>query len=166
MIHGIVPGPDILVKRPDVAWGLIASMLVGNLMLLVINLPLIGLWVSLLRVPYRVMFPAIVLFCSIGAFSSGYSAFEVGLTALLAVVGFMLIWFGCSPASLALGFILGPMLEEQFRRAMILSRGDLGTFFTHPVSAVLLAASALVSASVLLPTLGRARREAFADETR
>ncbi len=165
MIHGVVPGPDILVKRPDVAWGLIASMLVGNLMLLVINLPLISLWVSLLRVPYSLMFPAIVLFCSIGAFSSGYSAFEVGLTAVLAIVGFLLIWFGCPPASLALGFILGPMLEEQFRRAMVLSRGDPVIFLTHPVSAFFLAATALLAISVLLPALARVRREAFADES-
>lgn len=165
MIHGVVPGPDILVKRPDLAWGLIASMLVGNLMLLVINLPLIGLWVSLLRVPYSLMFPAIVLFCSIGAFSSGYSAFEVGLTAVLAIVGFLLVWFGCPPASLALGFILGPMLEEQFRRAMVFSRGDPTTFLTHPVSALFLAATALLAISVLLPALARVRRDAFADES-
>lgn len=166
MIHGVVPGPDILVKRPEIAWGLIASMLVGNFMLLVINLPLVGVWVSLLRVPYRVMFPAIVLFCSVGAFSSGYSAFEVGLTAALAVIGFMLIWFGCSPASLALGFILGPMLEEQFRRAMVLSRGNPETFIAHPISATLLAACALLSISVLLPVLGRVRKQAFAGEPR
>ena len=166
MIHGVVPGPEILIKRPDVAWGLIASMLVGNLMLLVINLPLIGVWVSLLRIPYSVMFPAIVLFCSVGAFSSGYSAFEVGLTAVLAAVGFFLIWFGCSAASLALGFMLGPMMEEQFRRAMVLSRGDAMTFLSHPASAMFLAAAAVISVSVLLPTLSRVRKSAFHDEPR
>ncbi len=164
MIHGIVPGPDILIKRPDLAWGLIASMWIGNLMLLVINLPLIGIWVSLLRVPYSLLMPAIVLFCSIGAYSSGYSDFEVGLTAFFAVLGFLLLWFGCSPAPLALGFILGPMLEENFRRAMVLSRGELATFIQHPVSAGFLTASALLILSLALPMLGRLRRDAFGNE--
>lgn len=162
MIHGIVPGPDILVKRPDLAWGLIVSMWVGNLMLLIINLPLIGLWVSLLRVPHSVLVPIIVLFCSIGAYSSGYSAFEVGLTAFFAMLGFLLLWFECSPAPLALGFILGPMLEEHFRRAMVLSRGDLTTFIEHPISGTLLGASALLIAALALPFLGKFRAKAFA----
>ena len=133
-------------------------------MLLVINLPLIGIWVSLLRVPYSLLMPAIVLFCSIGAYSSGYSDFEVGLTAFFAVLGFLLLWFGCSPAPLALGFILGPMLEENFRRAMVLSRGELATFIQHPVSAGFLTASALLILSLALPMLGRLRRDAFGNE--
>ena len=164
MIHGVVPGPDILVKRPDLAWGLIASMWIGNLMLLIINLPLIGIWVSLLRVPYHILVPLIVLFCSIGAFSSGYSAFEVALTALFAILGFLLLWFRCSPAPLALGFILGPMLEENFRRAMVLSRGDIATFTQHPVSACFLAATALVLAAMALPALARTRADAFGSD--
>ena len=161
MIHGIVPGPDILVKRPDLAWGLIASMWIGNLMLLVINLPLVGVWVSLLRVPYSLLVPMIVLFCSIGAYSSGYSAFEVGLTAFFAVLGFLVLWFGCSPAPLALGFILGPMLEENFRRAMVLSRGELATFVQHPISAGFLVAATLLLLSVAMPMLSNLRRDVF-----
>ena len=119
MIHGIQPGPAVMTKQPDLFWGLVASMWIGNLMLLVINLPMIGMWVRLLSVPYRLLFPAILLFCCIGVYSLNNSAFEVGLTALFGLMGYFFLKTGCEGAPLLLGFVLGPMMEENLRRAQI-----------------------------------------------
>jgi TctA family transporter len=161
MIHGIRPGPEVLDQNPQLFWGLIASMWVGNLMLVVINLPLIGLWVRLLRLPYRLLFPAILLFSSIGVYSVHNSAFEVMIAAGFGVFGYVLNKCGCEPAPLALGFVLGPMLEERLRTAMLLARGNPLSLFERPVTAGLLLTSAVLLVSVLLPKLRRGREEAF-----
>jgi putative tricarboxylic transport membrane protein len=161
MIHGIRPGPEVLEQRPDLFWGLIASMWIGNAMLVIINLPLIGVWVRLLRVPYRLLFPAILLFSSIGIYSVHNSSFEVVLAAGFGVFGYLLFRLGCEPAPLALGFVLGPLLEEKLRTAMLLARGNPITFLQRPISAGLLLAAAVLLAAVLLPKIRRSREQAF-----
>ena len=161
MIHGIRPGPEVLEQRPDLFWGLIASMWIGNAMLVVINLPLIGVWVRLLRVPYRLLFPAILLFSSIGIYSVHNSSFEVVLAAGFGVFGYVLFKLGCEPAPLALGFVLGPLLEEKLRTAMLLARGNPITFLQRPISAGLLLTAAVLLAAVLLPKIRRSREQAF-----
>nr|WP_123688836.1 tripartite tricarboxylate transporter permease [Stella humosa] len=160
-IHGIVPGPGVIQQNPVLFWGMIASMWIGNLMLLVINLPLIGIWVQLLKVPYRLLFPAILLFCCIGVYSLNNSPVEVALVAAFGLLGYLFIKFGCEPAPLLLGFVLGPLLEEQLRRAMLISRGDWGVFIDHRISLVLLLAAAGLLITVVIPTVRRTRREAF-----
>ncbi len=134
MIHGIAPGPTVMTQKPDLFWGLIASMWIGNFMLVVLNLPLIGLWVSLLKVPYRFLFPAIMTFCCIGIYSLNNSPFELYLTAIFGLLGFLWMKLECSPVPLMLGFVLGPMMEENLRRAMLISRGDPMVFLTRPIS--------------------------------
>jgi putative tricarboxylic transport membrane protein len=151
----------VLDQRPDLFWGLIASMWVGNVMLVVINLPLIGIWVRLLRVPYRLLFPAILLFSSIGVYSVHNSTFEVLLAAGFGVFGYALYKLGCEPAPLALGFVLGPMLEERLRTAMLLARGNPMTFIERPISAALLLTAAVLLAGVLLPKIRAGRDVAF-----
>jgi putative tricarboxylic transport membrane protein len=158
MIQGVQPGPQVMTSQPDLFWGVIASMWMGNLMLIVLNLPLIGLWVSLLRVPYRLMFPAIVLFCCIGTYSVGNSAFDVLVMLLFALLGVFFIKVGAEPAPFILGFILGPLMEENFRRAMMLSRGDPMVFLERPISAALLVLSAVLFAVLVSPAI-RSRRE-------
>jgi len=162
MIQGIQPGPQVMTKQPDLFWGVIASMWIGNLMLLVINLPLIGIWVSLLRVPYNLLFPAIVVFCAIGAYSINNSFFDVWLMLGFGLVGYFFLKVGVEPAPFVLGFVLGPMLEENFRRAMLIASGDLMVFIERPISAGLLACAALLLVSLLVPDLRR-RREALRD---
>jgi len=162
MIQGIQPGPQVMTRQPDLFWGVIASMWIGNLMLLVINLPLIGIWVSLLRVPYNLLFPAIVVFCAIGAYSINNSFFDVWLMLGFGLVGYFFLKVGVEPAPFVLGFVLGPMLEENFRRAMLISGGELTVFIERPISAVLLACAALLLVSLLVPDLRR-RREALRD---
>jgi TctA family transporter len=162
MIQGIQPGPQVMTKQPDLFWGVIASMWIGNLMLLVINLPLIGIWVSLLRVPYNLLFPAIVVFCAIGAYSINNSFFDVWLMLGFGLVGYFFLKVGVEPAPFVLGFVLGPMLEENFRRAMLISGGELTVFIERPISAVLLACAALLLVSLLVPDLRR-KREALRD---
>ena len=163
MIQGIQPGPQVMVKQPELFWGVIASMWIGNLMLLIMNLPLIGLWVSLLRVPYRLLFPAIVALCCVGAYTVSNSLFDVWLVLLFGLVGYLFIKIGVEPAPLVLGFVLGPMLEEHFRRAMLISSGDMTVFVTRPISAVLLAIAVVLLAALLSPAI-RAGREALTDE--
>ncbi len=163
MIHGIRPGPEVLDQRPEMFWGLIASMWIGNAMLVVINLPLIGVWVRLLRVPYRLLFPAILLFSSIGIYSVHNSTFEVVLAAGFGIFGYVLFKLGCEPAPLALGFVLGPLLEEKLRTAMLLARGNPLTFLQRPISAGLLLLAAVLLAAVLLPKIRKSREEAFQD---
>ncbi|WP_061934773.1 tripartite tricarboxylate transporter permease [Aureimonas sp. AU22] len=160
-IHGIVPGPQVMTTNPSLFWGMVASMWVGNLMLLVINLPLIGLWVRLLAVPYRLLFPSIVLFCCIGIYSVNALPTDVMFIAFFGVAGFVLIKMGFEPAPLLLGFVLGKLLEENFRRSLIISRGDMMTFLERPVSAGLLLVAVLFLAFALLPTVRKSRDEVF-----
>jgi TctA family transporter len=163
-IKGIQPGPQVMTSNPELFWGLIASMWIGNLMLVVLNLPLIGIWIKLLTVPYRFLFPAIVTFCCIGTYSLNNNNFDVFMTALFAIIGYAFYKLGCEPAPLLLGYILGPMMEENLRRALLLSRGDWGTFVTKPLSAGLLAAAALLIIIVTLPSIKAKRQEAFQEE--
>ncbi len=160
-IHGVIPGPQVMTKNPSLFWGMIASMWIGNLMLLVINLPLVGLWVRLLRVPYRLMFPAILLFCCIGIYSINNNPADVFFTAFFGFVGYALIKFGLEPAPMLLGFVLGRLLEEKLRQALVLSRGSLMTFVERPVSAGLLLAAAVILVIALLPAVRRGREDAF-----
>jgi TctA family transporter len=160
-IHGITPGPRAMVQNADLFWGMIASMWIGNLMLVVINLPLIGIWVKLLEVPYRLLFPVILLLCSIGIYSLNSSASEVGLTALFGFMGYVFYKFGCEPAPLLLGFILGPLMEENLRRSLTVSRGDPMVFLQRPISCGLLIAAVIVLALVIVPAIRRKREEAF-----
>ena len=162
-IKGIQPGPQVMTSNPQLFWGLIASMWVGNLMLVVLNLPLIGIWIKLLTVPYRFLFPAIVLFCCIGTYTLNNSTFDVYLTAIFSVVGYLFYKLSCEAAPLLLGFILGPMMEENLRRALLLSRGNWSTFITRPLSAGLLIAAALMIVVVTLPTIKSKREVAFAE---
>ncbi len=162
-IHGIVPGPQVMTREPGLFWGLVASMWVGNLMLVVINLPLVGIWVRLLRVPYRLLYPAILVFCCIGVYALNNSVFEVYLTLGFGVLGYLFVKLGCEPAPLLLGFILGPMMEENLRRAMRLSRGDPAIFIERPISAALLAMAVVLLIAVLAPSLRRLREKAFAE---
>jgi len=161
MIQGIQPGPQVMTAQPQLFWGVIASMWLGNLMLIVLNLPLIGLWVALLRVPYRVMFPAIVLFCCIGTYTVGNTVFDIWAMLLFGVVGVFFYKVGAEPAPFILGFILGPLMEENFRRAMYLSRGDPMVFIERPISAVLLLMSLALLVILVLPTVKRKREEVF-----
>ncbi len=163
MMQGIQPGPQIMREQPQLVWGVIASMWVGNLMLLVINLPLIGLWVSMLRIPYRLLFPAIVLFCCIGTYGIANSLFNVWLMLGCAAVGYFFIKVGVEPAPLLLGLVLGPQMEEYFRRAMLLSDGDFSVFLTRPISAGLLGVVALLLLALLSPTIVRERKQALAE---
>ncbi|WP_207471133.1 MULTISPECIES: tripartite tricarboxylate transporter permease [Paracoccus] len=162
-IQGIIPGPQVMTTNPDLFWGMIASMWIGNLMLLVINLPLVGVWVRLLKVPYRLMFPAIVMFCCIGIYSIGSLPTDVLFIALFGIAGYVLIKLGFEPAPLLLGFVLGKLLEENLRRALILSRGEIATFVTHPVSLGLLLAAAALLALALIPKLNKERDEIFTE---
>ncbi|MBI5067367.1 MAG: tripartite tricarboxylate transporter permease [Deltaproteobacteria bacterium] len=162
-IHGIVPGPLVMSRNPSLFWGLVVSMWIGNLMLLVINLPLIGLWVRLLRVPYRLMFPAILLFCCIGIYSVNNSPSDVLFTAGFALVGYAAGKVGFESAPLLLGYVLGRLLEENLRRALAIARGDLATFLHRPISAGLLAVAVLVLGVALLPSIRRGREEVFTE---
>ncbi|MBM3506796.1 MAG: tripartite tricarboxylate transporter permease [Alphaproteobacteria bacterium] len=157
MIHGIAPGPQIIDKQPALFWGLVASMWLGNAVLVVLNLPLIWLWVRLLTIPYRVLFPSIIVFCCIGCYSLKNNPADVVIMALFGVIGYGLKKLRFEPAPLVIGFILGPMLEENFRRAMLVSGGELSVFVTRPISAVFLAVSAALLFAVLMPAVRRAR---------
>jgi putative tricarboxylic transport membrane protein len=163
-IHNIQPGPQVMTSNPELFWGLIASMWIGNLMLVILNLPLIGIWIKLLSVPYRWLFPSIVLFCAIGVYSTNNNVFDIWMVGIFGVIGYMFIKLGAEPAPLLLGFILGPMMEEFLRRALLLSRGDWSVFVTRPLSASLLAASVLLLVVMLLPSVKSKREEAFVDD--
>ncbi len=162
-IHGIIPGPQVMTKNPELFWGMVASMWVGNLMLVIINLPLIGLWVKLLQVPYRLMFPAIMIFCCIGIYSINNSTSDVMFTAFFGVVGYTLLKFGFEPAPMLLGFVLGKLMEEKLRQALILSRGSFSTFVERPVSGVLLAVAVIMLLIALLPSIRKGRDEVFTE---
>jgi putative tricarboxylic transport membrane protein len=161
MIQGIAPGPQVMTERPELFWGLIASMWVGNLMLLVLNLPLVGLWIKLLAVPYRLLFPAIFVFCCIGVYTVDNKIFDVYEIAALSAVAYLLLKLDCEPAPMVLGFILGPMMEENLRRTMMISFGDPSVFFTRPISATFLIAAAVLLVVIALPSLRAKREEAM-----
>jgi TctA family transporter len=150
-----------MTSRPELFWGLIASMWIGNGMLVILNLPLIGIWIKLLAVPYRFLFPAILLFCAIGVYSTSNTTFDIWMVAIFGFIGYMFIKLGCEPAPMMLGFILGPMMEEYLRRALMLSQGDWRTFVTRPVSAGLLATAGLLLLIVFLPAVKKKRKEVF-----
>jgi putative tricarboxylic transport membrane protein len=160
-IHGLIPGPQVMTKHPSLFWGMIASMWIGNLFLLIINLPLIGLWVRLLKVPYRLMFTTILLFCAIGIYSINNNPYDVYFTAFFGLVGYALIKLGLEPAPMLLGFVLGRLMEEKLRQALALSEGSLMTFVERPVAAVLLALAAAVMLVTVLPAVSRSREKAF-----
>ena len=163
-IHNIQPGPQVMTSNPELFWGLIASMWLGNLMLVILNLPLIGMWIKLLSVPYRFLFPAIVLFCAIGVYSTNNNTFDIWMVAAFGFVGYVFVKLGVEPAPLLLGFILGPMMEENLRRALLLSRGDWSVFATRPLSASLLGAALVLLVIVLLPSIRSKREEPFVEE--
>jgi TctA family transporter len=164
IIQGIQPGPSVMTEQPALFWGIVVSMWVGNVMLLVLNLPLIGLWVKMISVPYHFLYPAILVFCAIGTFSLSNSTFDVHLMAVFGFLGYLFHKFGCEPAPMMLGFILGPMMEEFLRRALLLSKGDPMILITRPISAGMLVVAVLCLAVVLSPNLRKKREEAFAEE--
>ena len=164
IIQGITPGPNVATEEPALFWGIIVSMWLGNLLLLVLNLPLIGLWVRLLKVPYFILFPAILAFSDIGIYSINSNAFDLFAVALFGLLGYALVKCDCEPAPLLLGFVLGPMLEEHLRRAMIISRGDPTAFVTRPLSLALLVLAVGVLVVVLLPTVAKKREQVFVEE--
>jgi TctA family transporter len=160
-IHGIQPGPQVMSERPQLFWGMVASMWIGNLMLLVINLPLIGIWVQLLKVPYRFLYLSILLFCAIGVYTIGNSTFSVLIAAFFGVAGYIFMRLECEPAPMILGFVLGPLMEDNLRRAMRISSGDPMIFLNRPISLGLLIAAAILLLIVALPAIRRSRQEAF-----
>jgi TctA family transporter len=164
LVQGITPGPDVMIEQPALVWGLIASMWVGNVLLVVLNLPLIGLWVRMLTVPYSVLFPVIVVFACFGTYSLNQNPYDVLAVAVFGVLGFVLIRAGCEPAPLLLGFVLGPLLEENLRRALLISRGDPTVFVTRPISGVLLGLAAIALLVAVLPAIRRKRDVVFAEE--
>ena len=164
VIQGIQPGPSVMTEQPELFWGLIASMWIGNLMLLVLNLPLIGLWVKMISVPYHLLYPAILVFCAIGVFSLNNATFDVYLMAAFGVLGYIFRKLDCEPAPMLLGFILGPMMEEYLRRALLIAKGDATVFVTRPVSATMLVMASLLLATVLMPAIRKTREQAFQEE--
>ena len=163
MIHNIAPGPQILTQNTQLFWALVTSMWIGNFMLIVLNLPMVGLWVKLISIPYRYLYPAILVFCVIGIFSIDNQTFQIFVAAGLGVAGYFLARLKCEMAPLLLGFVLGPMLEENFRRSMQISRGSLSIFVTQPISACVLAVALVLLIVVLSPRMRRKREDVFAE---
>jgi TctA family transporter len=164
MIHGIIPGPQVMTDKPGLFWGMIVSMWIGNIMLIVFNLPMVGLWVRMLTVPYRLLSVSILFFCCIGVYSVNNSAEEVLLITFFGLLGYALIKMGCEPAPMLLGFILGPMMETYLRRAMLLSRGDPWVFVQRPISLGFLIAAAILLVIIVLPNVRKVRQQAFVEE--
>ncbi|WP_394673030.1 tripartite tricarboxylate transporter permease [Limnobacter sp.] len=164
IIQGITPGPAVMTEQPGLFWGIIVSMWIGNLFLVILNLPLIGIWVKMISVPYHFLYPMILVFCCIGVFSLGNKLFDVYLLAGFGVLGYIFSKLKCEPAPLLLGFILGPMMEEYLRRALLLSRGDFSVLVTRPISATMLAIAAIALIVVFLPSIRKKREEAFHEE--
>jgi putative tricarboxylic transport membrane protein len=164
IIHGITPGPSVIKDEPALFWGLIVSMWIGNLFLVMLNLPLIGIWVKLLTIPYRILFPAIIAFSAIGTFSLGLNAWHVFAIAFFGILGYALIKLGCEPAPLLLGFVLGPLLEDHLRRSLIISRGDPSIFINRPISAVLLVMAVAAILLAVLPAIRQRREVVFKEE--
>lgn len=165
VVHGLQPGPLLMTQSPGLFWGIVASMYIGNLMLLVLNLPLIGMWVQVLKVPYRLLFPLIILFCVIGVYSVSGAIFDVYLMIGFGVLGYLMRKFGYEPAPLVLAFVLGPMMENNLRKALILSDGDFGIFVSRPISLACLALAVLLLLSAVLPWLNVKRKELATDES-
>jgi putative tricarboxylic transport membrane protein len=161
MIHGIAPGPRVMTDRPDLFWGVVASMWIGNLMLVILNLPLVGIWVRFLRIPYRLLFPSIIVFCCIGTYTINSNVFDVFVMAFFAIFGYLCLKLDCEPAPLILGFVLGPMMEENLRRALLISRGDLSVFVTEPISLAFLIMAALLLIVVAAPAIRSTREQAL-----
>jgi TctA family transporter len=164
ILQGIQPGPSVITENPTLFWGLIVSMWIGNLMLVVLNLPLVGMWAKLASIPYHFLFPAILMFCCVGVYSLENNNFGIFLMAGFGVFGYALKRLGAEPAPLLLAFILGPMLEEYFRRALLISRGDLSVFVTSPISATMLAVAAILILIVALPSVTRKREIVFKED--
>jgi putative tricarboxylic transport membrane protein len=162
-IHGIVPGPQVMTKQPELFWGMIASMWLGNMMLVIINLPLVGLWVTLLRVPYRLLYPAILVFCYIGIYSINNAPADVIIAAVFGIIGYWLAKHEFEPAPMILGFVLGPLMEENLRRAMLIARGDWTVFLTRPISGTLIAISVFLLVIAALPLIRKRRDEVFVE---
>lgn len=164
IIQGVTPGPEVITTRPDLFWGIIVSMWIGNIMLLILNLPLIGVWVKMLTIPYRYLCPAILLFCAVGAYGLSYSIVDVLFCGVFGLVGFFLRKIGCEPAPLVLGFVLGPLLEKNLRLSLLISQGSFTTFMTHPISAVLLGLTVIVLILMAVPAITAKRQIVFADD--
>jgi TctA family transporter len=164
MIHGIIPGPQVMTDKPGLFWGMIVSMWIGNVMLIVFNLPLVGIWVKMLTVPYRLLSVSILFFCCIGVYSVNNSAEEVLLITFFGLLGYALIKMGCEPAPMLLGFILGPMMETYLRRAMLLSRGDPWVFVQRPISLGFLIAAVILLVIIVLPNVRKVRQQAFVED--
>jgi TctA family transporter len=160
-IQGIAPGPQVMTSKPDLFWGLIASMWIGNLLLVILNLPLVGLWVQLLKVPYRWLFPSIIMFCAVGNYSINNSAMDLYLVGAMGILGYILMKLECPPAPLILGFVLGPLMEENLRRALLISRGDPTVFFTRPISLGFMIASAVILITMIMPAIRKKKIEAY-----
>ena len=164
IIQGIQPGPSVMIEQPALFWGLVASMWIGNVMLVILNLPLIGLWVKMVSVPYHFLFPAILVFCAIGVFSLSNTPVDVYFMALFGFAGYLFRKLECEPAPMLLGFILGPMMEEFLRRALLLSKGNPMVLITRPISATMLVMAALIMLTILLPALRKKREEVFVED--
>jgi putative tricarboxylic transport membrane protein len=165
IIQGIQPGPSVIKEQPELVWGIIVSMWIGNFFLVVLNLPLIGLWVRMIMVPYRLLYPAILVFCGIGVFSLNNSEFDIYLMALFGLLGYIFSKLGCEAAPMLLAFILGPLMEEYLRRALLISRGNPWVFVQRPISATLLGLAVLAMCAVLLPSFSKTREEAFTESS-
>jgi TctA family transporter len=163
IIHGIQPGPSVISEQPALFWGIVVSMWIGNLMLIILNLPLIGMWVRMIMIPYQFLYPGILVFCAIGVFSLKNAEFDIYLMGLFGVLGYIFAKLGCEAAPMLLAFILGPLMEEYLRRAMLLSRGNPWVFLQRPISATLLVIAVLALCSVLIPSFSKTREEAFVE---
>jgi TctA family transporter len=163
IIHGIQPGPSVINEQPSLFWGMIVSMWIGNLFLVVLNYPLIGMWVRMIMIPYQLLYPGILVFCAIGVFSLKNTETDIYFMALFGVLGYVFTKLGCEPAPMLLAFILGPLMEEYLRRALLLSRGNPWVFVQRPISATLLALAVLAMCSVLIPAFSKTREEAFVE---
>jgi TctA family transporter len=161
IIQGIQPGPSVITEQPKLFWGIIVSMWIGNLFLIILNLPMIGMWVRIVSVPYQMLYPAILVFCGIGVFSLNNTEFDIYAMAFFGVLGYIFVKLDCEPAPMLLAYILGPMMEEYMRRALLLSRGDPMVFIKRPISAMLLALAALAIIAASLPAMYKKREEAF-----
>ncbi len=163
IIHGIQPGPSVITEQPALFWGIVVSMWIGNLMLIILNLPLIGMWVRMIMIPYELLYPGILVFCGIGVFSLKNADFDIYLMGLFGALGYLFSKLGCEPAPMLLAFILGPLMEEYLRRAMLLSRGNPLVFVQRPISATLLVIAIVALCSVLIPSFSKTREEAFVE---
>ncbi len=162
-IQGIAPGPQVMTSKPELFWGLIASMWIGNAMLVILNLPLVGMWVKLLKIPYRFLFPGIIMFCAVGNYSINNSPMDVYLCGLAGILGYLLVKIECEPAPLILGYVLGPLMEENLRRALLISRGDPTVFFTRPISGAFMVVTILILMAMVLPAIRKKKEQVYTE---